>query len=258
MTFFLRDDGNSFFDSGPAWSPDGTKIAFTSDRGGDDEIYVMNADGTGPTNLTNNDAFDFEPDWQTLTNDPPSCAGAAPSVGSLWPPNLQFVSSTIGGVVDPDGDSVTISITGVHQDEPVGITTPDAVIEGSSVLLRAERSGQGTGRVYTVSYLADDGNGGGCSGTVTVVVPLTDKGRSWTKGQSTIRRPDEPPSCLVDALREVKEQAFGSAGGRSVLARKSKIKRQTRRYPRNRKPRVNGNLPFSCHSFSGLWGDESE
>ena len=29
----------------PAWSPDGTKIAFTSLRGGNYETYVMNADG---------------------------------------------------------------------------------------------------------------------------------------------------------------------------------------------------------------------
>ena len=34
-----------------AWSPDGTKIAFTSDRDGNFEIYVMNADGTNPTRL---------------------------------------------------------------------------------------------------------------------------------------------------------------------------------------------------------------
>jgi Tol biopolymer transport system component len=37
----------------PAWSPDGSKIAFTSDRDLNGEIYVMNADGTGQTNLTN-------------------------------------------------------------------------------------------------------------------------------------------------------------------------------------------------------------
>src|SRR5438552_15716628 len=37
----------------PAWSPDGTRIAFTSARTGDNEIFVMNADGTGQVNLTN-------------------------------------------------------------------------------------------------------------------------------------------------------------------------------------------------------------
>ena len=48
-------------DSKPAWSPDGTKIAFFSDRTGD--VYVMNADGTGQTNLTNNGVSDTDPAW---------------------------------------------------------------------------------------------------------------------------------------------------------------------------------------------------
>ena len=36
----------------PAWSPDGSRIAFTSTRDGHNNIYVMNADGTGVTQLT--------------------------------------------------------------------------------------------------------------------------------------------------------------------------------------------------------------
>ena len=51
-------------DSGPAWSPDGQQIAFSSDRDGDDEIYVMNADGTNPVQLTHNLwEIDFAPSW---------------------------------------------------------------------------------------------------------------------------------------------------------------------------------------------------
>jgi Tol biopolymer transport system component len=34
--------------------PDGTRIAFTSNRDGDFEVWVMNADGTNPINLTRN------------------------------------------------------------------------------------------------------------------------------------------------------------------------------------------------------------
>ena len=41
-------------DFSPAWSPDGGKIAFGSWRDYPPEIYVMNADGTGQTRLTNN------------------------------------------------------------------------------------------------------------------------------------------------------------------------------------------------------------
>ena len=44
----------------PAWSPDGTKIAFNSQ---DVEIYVMDADGSNPVNITNHEAFDASPVW---------------------------------------------------------------------------------------------------------------------------------------------------------------------------------------------------
>jgi Tol biopolymer transport system component len=52
----------------PAWSPDGTKLAFWSGigngLGADAEIYLINADGSGtPVNLTSNQASDVFPDW---------------------------------------------------------------------------------------------------------------------------------------------------------------------------------------------------
>jgi len=51
-------------DHWPAWSPDGSKIAFESRRDGNYEIYVMNADGSNPTRLTENTAItDGYPVW---------------------------------------------------------------------------------------------------------------------------------------------------------------------------------------------------
>jgi Tol biopolymer transport system component len=41
----------------------GTKIAFTSDRGGNSEIYVMDQDGANITNLSDNAASDDRPSW---------------------------------------------------------------------------------------------------------------------------------------------------------------------------------------------------
>jgi Tol biopolymer transport system component len=53
----------NWFDSGPRWSPDGRRIAFASDRGGDDELYVMDSDGGNVRQLTHNDAEDLSPSW---------------------------------------------------------------------------------------------------------------------------------------------------------------------------------------------------
>jgi Tol biopolymer transport system component len=48
----------------PVWSPDGTRIAFKSERDGNREIYVMQADGRGQSNLTQApDAEDTFPVW---------------------------------------------------------------------------------------------------------------------------------------------------------------------------------------------------
>ncbi|HIM12588.1 TPA: hypothetical protein EYM26_17535, partial [Candidatus Poribacteria bacterium] len=47
----------------PSWSPGGAKIAFSSNRDGNREIYVMDIDGQNQVNLTNNPAKDITPIW---------------------------------------------------------------------------------------------------------------------------------------------------------------------------------------------------
>ncbi len=64
-TGLVNITNNPAFDGLPAWSPDGTKIAFHSGRDGPLEIYVMNAEGRGPINLTTNPAgSDAGPSWR--------------------------------------------------------------------------------------------------------------------------------------------------------------------------------------------------
>jgi hypothetical protein len=110
----------------------------------------------------------------TPVNDPPGCDAATVDAGTLWPPNHAMVDAQVLGVGDVDGDPVTVQATAVRQDEPVngngdGNTSPDATL--SPLRVRRERSGQGDGRVYHVTFQGSDGRGGTCTGTVTVCVP---------------------------------------------------------------------------------------
>jgi hypothetical protein len=109
-------------------------------------------------------------------NDPPDCTQARAFPSLLWPPNHKLVPVEILGISDPNADPVTITVTGIRQDEPIsgsgdGDTAPDAAVSGGSILLRAERAGNGDGRVYTIYFTATDSQGGQCQGLVKVSVP---------------------------------------------------------------------------------------
>lgn len=59
----VRLTNNSAMDHRPVWSPDGRTIAFSSNRDGKNEIYVMDADGSNVRRLTSNLADDVNPMW---------------------------------------------------------------------------------------------------------------------------------------------------------------------------------------------------
>jgi hypothetical protein len=111
---------------------------------------------------------------------------ATPNV--LWPPNHKMVAITINYEVtdnlDPEPDVMLKSITMNEGDETNtydpnfdttlgdGHTTDDIQIDEAGVIyLRAERSGIGTGRIYTLTYEAMDSNGNVGTASVTVTVP---------------------------------------------------------------------------------------
>jgi Putative Ig domain/K319L-like, PKD domain len=111
--------------------------------------------------------------WHT----PPNASHARADVSVLWPPDHKMALVHIIGVDNPNNDPITINT--VTQDErPNGLgdgdTPIDAIINGDTVLLRAERSGNGNGRVYRVCFTIHDPeqNADGC---VNVMVPKSKK-----------------------------------------------------------------------------------
>jgi hypothetical protein len=105
-----------------------------------------------------------------------SSAFASPNV--LWPPNHKMVPVTVAvSASDLCDAALTCQILSVTSNEPVdglgdGDTAPDWQITGPlTVNLRAERSGKGSGRVYTITVQCSDDSGNSSTKTTTVMVP---------------------------------------------------------------------------------------
>ena len=132
------------FDELPNWSPDGTKIAFTSNG----DVYVMKADGGNPTRLTDNpkeDAFRY------------------------WSPDgkkIAFQSNRDGNwdiyVMNPDGSNPT-RLTKDSSDNSVRGWSPD----GKQIAFTSNRDGNNeiyvmnadaSRQTHLTDNLADDGN----------------------------------------------------------------------------------------------------
>lgn len=85
----------------PRFSPDGRRIAFTSDRGGGDNIWVMNADGSDKRQLTREDfRLLYQPSWspdgQFIAAKKHFTTGRSLGTGEIW---LYHVSGGSGQVV---------------------------------------------------------------------------------------------------------------------------------------------------------------
>ena len=104
------------FNREPVWSPNGRKIAFRSNRDGNWEIYVMNADGTEQVQLTNTDSLPN--DFPVYNRNP------------FWSPN----SRKIGFDSNRNGN-YEIYLMDANGDNPTNLTqNPAGDIGGSWVL----------------------------------------------------------------------------------------------------------------------------
>jgi Tol biopolymer transport system component len=138
----MNDDGSGIVQlttamraEAPAWSPDGSRIAFHSEQqAGNWDIYVMDADGGNITRLTTDPATDGFPDWSPDGTTGPG--GSTPA----WSPDgarIAFDSDRTGRseiyVMDADG-------TGAVQVTTAGGASPDWSLDGTRIVFYAARS----------------------------------------------------------------------------------------------------------------------
>ena len=112
--------------------------------------------------------------------DAPAFATLVPSQTTLWPPSHEMVPVSLTvEIVDLIDPAPSARIVAVSSNEPVdgeddGNTAPDWEITGPlTVLLRAERSGTGTGRIYSIEVEGTDASGNVARQTVLVRAPVS-------------------------------------------------------------------------------------
>ena len=103
-----------------SWSPNGSEIAFTSDRDGNQEIFVVDIDTGEETSLTNSEGPDSHPAWSPAGN------------------KIAFLSTRFGGtdiyVIDPDGSNLT-NLTRLSSQYTAPVWSPD----GSRIAFTSNR-----------------------------------------------------------------------------------------------------------------------
>jgi hypothetical protein len=109
---------------------------------------------------------------------PPTISSVNATPNELWPPDHRMVAIFVSVVAADNCDPAPkCRIIGVTSNEPVnglgdGDTAPDWEITGDLTLnLRSERSGKGTGRVYTITVEFVDSAGNRSTATLEVRVP---------------------------------------------------------------------------------------
>jgi len=129
---------------------------------------------------------DYPAIWETVSatditppadTTPPTITSLTVDHAVLWPPNHKMIPIGVTANASDDNGSATCKISSVTSNEPEnglgdGDTAPDYEITGDlTVNLRAERSGNGIGRVYTATVSCSDAAGNTATKNVTVTVP---------------------------------------------------------------------------------------
>jgi hypothetical protein len=163
-------DTLSYAWSGPFGSASGAGPIVTLPLG-KNTITLVVSDGNGGSDTANVDVT-------VVDTTPPAITSVTATPATLWPPDHAMRAVSLAAVATDNCDvAVACSSASASSSEPEnglgdGDTAPDAQLVGPfTAMLRAERSGSGNGRNYTITMACRDASGNSALGSTTVTVP---------------------------------------------------------------------------------------
>ena len=146
---------------------------------------------------------------------PPTITNASAKPSALWPPNHKMVDVIINYMPTDNCDQPVCKISRVTSNESIS-SSDYTIVNSYYVKLLAERDGNGTGRVYTITITCNDNSGNSSEQTVEVTVPHdqgTNKGHVLSINQGAPFTNKADVTLFLDAEPSTSQMMVSNDGG---------------------------------------------
>jgi TolB protein len=165
-------------DAQPRYSPDGRRIAFTSDRAGHWDVWVVDRDGRNPVQITHDDMPELHPSWSPDGRRLVYCRlNARENRGELWiveldnPGTRRYIGEGLFPAWSPDGSKIAyqrarsrgsrwFSLWTLHIDRDEVLFPTEVAARNDAALIAPAWSADGQQLVYVIIESAEPRGGG--------------------------------------------------------------------------------------------------